>query len=255
MRQPLVLVPADLKSARGLLWHSVATTYLTPVLRVAGCTPLILPALGPELDLEAALDAVSGVLITGAASNVHPAIYGEPETAAHEPYDHDRDATSLALIGAALARAVPLLCICRGVQELNVALGGTLRPDIHEEPGHWDHRSPNTTEPDVDFGLRQTVTVAPGGCLAAIIGAGEVTVNSLHRQAIARRADRLRVEAVAEDGTVEAVSVADAKRFALGLQWHPEYWAGRDTPSTRIFQAFAEAVHGYAAERQRAIAA
>lgn len=255
MSAPLVLVPADVKLLNGRLWHAVSATYLKPMIRVAGCTPLILPSFGPELDLDAALGVVDGVLMTGSVSNVHPERYGEAETPGHEPYDPDRDATSLALIRAAIDRGLPLLCICRGMQELNVALGGTLRTDIHDEPGHGDHRSPGTLDLDVDFGLRQQVRILPGGVLGPMVEAGDVIVNSLHRQAIARPSPRLRVEAVAEDGTVEAVSVNDACAFALGLQWHPEYWADSDPPSNRIFTAFAEAVRAHAAARRRSMAA
>ena len=255
MPHPLVLVPADVMQARGLDWHSAGAPYLSALLDVAGCTPLILPALGPGLDIAAALDAVDGVLITGSISNVHPRLYGAEETPGHAPFDHDRDATSLALIRQALARATPVICICRGIQELNAALGGTLRTDIQDEPGIWDHRAPETPELDLAFAPRQTVRIRPGGVLASMLGREDAVVNSLHRQAIDRLAPGLRVEAEAEDGTVEAVSVEGAPGFALGLQWHPEYWAATDAPSNRIILAFSEAVHAHAAKRRRAKAA
>ncbi len=255
MSHPLVLVPADVMHARGLAWHAAGAPYLSALLDVARCTPLILPALGLGLDIAAALDAVDGVLITGAVSNVHPRHYGTEETPAHAPFDHDRDATSLALIRAALDRGMPLICICRGIQELNVALGGTLRTDIHDEPDHFDHLAPETPDLDLAFAPRQRVRIRPGGVLAAVLGEADAVVNSLHRQAIRRLAPSLRVEAEAEDGTIEAVSVEGAPGFALGLQWHPEYWAATDAPSNRIVLAFSEAVHAQAARRRRATAA
>ena len=151
-------------------------------------------------------------------------------TEADGPFDPGRDATSLPLIRRALERGVPLLAICRGIQELNVALGGTLASEIQDRPGMWDHRKPDVQELDIAYGIRQKVIVKEGSCLASVLGTGEVQVNSLHRQAICEAAPRLAVEAVAEDGTIEAVSVIDAKAFAVGVQWHPEYWVGQDRP-------------------------
>jgi putative glutamine amidotransferase len=147
---------------------------------------------------------------------------------------------------------VPLLAICRGIQELNVALGGTLASEIQDRPGMWDHRKPDVQELDIAYGIRQKVIVRQGSCLASVLGTGEVQVNSLHRQAISEAAPRLTVEAVAEDGTIEAVSVIDAKAFAVGVQWHPEYWVGQDRPSSTLFEAFGDAVRAYAASKAKA---
>ena len=181
------------------------------------------------------------MLVSGSASNVHPSLYGIEATEADGPFDPARDATSLPLIRRAIDRAIPLLAICRGIQELNVALGGSLASEIQEQPGIWDHRKPEGVDRDGMYAIRQTVVVKEGSCIAGIIGSGEVQVNSLHRQAIAKTAPRLQVEALAEDGTVEAVSVIDAKAFAVGVQWHPEYWAATDPASGAIFRAFAAA--------------
>jgi len=144
---------------------------------------------------------------------------------------------------------VPLFAICRGIQELNVALGGTLASEIQDQPGIWDHRKPDVKELDVAYGIRQDVIVKEGSCLAPVLGAGRIRVNSLHRQAIGAAAPRLAVEAVADDGTIEAVSVIGAKAFAVGVQWHPEYWVRTDTPSASLFRAFGDAVRTYAAGR------
>ena len=160
-----------------------------------------------------------------------------------------RDATTLPLIRKAIERGVPLLAICRGIQELNVALGGTLGTEIQERPGSLDHRAAVSDDQDERFGIHQKVSIKPGSCLAGVFGAGEIMVNSLHRQAVDRLGSRLQVEAVAEDGTVEAVSVKDARAFAVGVQWHPEYWVKSDDNSLRIFRAFGDAARAHAAAR------
>jgi putative glutamine amidotransferase len=207
------------------------------------------PSLGEKLDLDSLLATVDGVLITGSSTNVHPSYYGGEASEANEPYDPDRDATTLPLIRKAIAAGVPLLAICRGIQELNVALGGTLAGEIQEREGVMDHRAPVSDDLDERFAIRQTVSVKPGSCLAGIFGAGEIKVNSLHRQAVERPAPRLDIEAVAADGTVEAVSVRGATAFAIGVQWHPEYWAQSDDISARIFRAFGNATRDHAARR------
>jgi len=166
------------------------------------------------------------------------------------PFDLARDATSIPMIQRAIERGIPLLAICRGIQELNVALGGTLATEIQDIPGRTDHRRPDTTDRDKMYAIRQTVIIREGTCMAEMLGAGEVQVNSLHRQGISDKAPRLAVEAIAEDGTIEAVSVIDSKAFAVGVQWHPEYWAQSDQPSNAIFRAFGDAVRAYAAHRK-----
>jgi putative glutamine amidotransferase len=132
---------------------------------------------------------------------------------------------------------------------MNVALGGTLATEIQEREGVVDHRAPAGVSQDERFAIRQKVSIRPGSCLAGIFGAGDIQVNSLHRQGVDRLGPRLDIEAVAEDGTVEAVSVRGAPAFALGVQWHPEYWAHKDDTSRRIFEAFGDAVRAHAATR------
>jgi putative glutamine amidotransferase len=242
MAMPLIAVPTDVRSFDGYTWHAAPQQYLEAALGVSGVMPVLVPAMGDRLDLEALLDRVDGVLITGSRSNVHPHLYGEEATEANGPYDPQRDATTLPLIRLAIQRGVPLLAICRGIQEMNVALGGTLAAEIQERPGRIDHRAPPSDEPDVRFSIRQDITIKPGSCLAGVFGSGEVKVNSVHRQAVDRLGTGLQVEAVAADGTVEAVSVIDAPAFAVGVQWHPEYWAKSDDASARLFRAFGDAV-------------
>jgi putative glutamine amidotransferase len=247
MTKPIVAVPADIRSLDGATWHAVQHQYVRAALNASGVMAFIIPAFEEGYDIDAILDRVDGVLVSGSASNVHPSLYGKQATDADGPFDPARDATSLPLIRRAIDRAIPLLAICRGIQELNVALGGTLASEIQDQPGIWDHRKPPNVDRDSMYAIRQNVIIREGSCIAGIIGPGEIKVNSLHRQAIATTAPRLQVEAVAEDGTVEAVSVIDAKAFAVGVQWHPEYWAETDKPSNQLFQAFGDAARDYAA--------
>jgi putative glutamine amidotransferase len=249
MDQPLVAVSTDRRKLGRYTWHGTPEQYLEAALGTAGVFPLLVPSLGEKLDLDSLLATVDGVLITGSSTNVHPSYYGGEASEANEPYDPDRDATTLPLIRKAIAAGVPLLAICRGIQELNVALGGTLAGEIQEREGVMDHRAPVSDDLDERFAIRQTVSVKPGSCLAGIFGAGEIKVNSLHRQAVERPAPRLDIEAVAADGTVEAVSVRGATAFAIGVQWHPEYWAQSDDISARIFRAFGNATRDHAARR------
>ena len=240
---PLVLVTTDRRAHDGGHWIVTPAPYVEAALFAAGALPVMLPSLGGDLDLEAVLDRVDGVLVTGAEANVHPTLYGVEPTAAHEPYDRARDATTLPLIRATLARDLPMLAICRGHQELNVALGGTLATNIQTLPGRMDHRVPDLPTEDEQFAIRHAVELAAGGQLATICGTTTIEVNSLHRQAIDRLAEGLAVEAAAADGTIEAVRV-EGKRFALSVQWHPEYWARTDGPSAKIFAAFGAAMRG-----------
>jgi len=246
MTQPLVLVSTDVREFANNVWHAAPVQYLEAALGVAGVLPLLLPSFGERIDFDALLDRVDGVLITGSRSNVHPSLYGGDASEANGPYDPDRDATTLPLIRKAVERGVPLLAICRGIQEMNVALGGTLATEIQEIEGRHDHRAPETDRQDERFAIRQPVSISPGSCLAGIFGSGDIMVNSVHRQAVDRLGPALQVEAVAPDGTVEAVSVRGARAFAVGVQWHPEYWASTDDSSARIFRAFGEAVRAHA---------
>ncbi|MDR3376748.1 MAG: gamma-glutamyl-gamma-aminobutyrate hydrolase family protein [Ancalomicrobiaceae bacterium] len=245
---PVVLVSADNKSLDHVNWHMTPAQYAEAVLYGAGAMPLLLPPLGGSIDIDSVLDRVDGVLLSGARSNVHPSLYGVEPTVSHEPYDLARDATTLPLIRLAIERGVPLLAICRGFQELNVALGGTLLTELHTVEGRIDHRSPESNNPDERYGLSHVVHMVEGGRLRWILGESEIKVNSLHRQGLDLLAPNLTVEANAADGTVEAVSVADAKGFTLGVQWHPEYWVRSDSSSVKLFSAFGEAVRAYAAK-------
>lgn len=255
MPKPVVAIPADFRSFDGNVWHATPHQYVRAAVEGSGVMTFLVPALESGNDADEILDRVDGVLVSGSRTNVHPSLYGQEATEADGPFDPGRDATSLPLIRRALERGVPLLAICRGIQELNVVLGGTLASEIQDMPGISDHRKPDVPDLDIAYGIRQNVIIKEGSCLASVLGAGEVQVNSLHRQAISKAAPRLAVEAIAEDGTIEAVSVIDAKAFAVGVQWHPEYWVGKDAPSSTLFQAFGDAVRTYAEAKKKALTA
>lgn len=246
---PLVAVTADVKDVENYRWHAAAETYIRAVTVGLAGIPVVVPSLGDALDIERLLERVDGVLVTGSRSNVYPPLYGAEADAASEPYDHARDATTLPLIRAALVHGVPLLAICRGFQELNVALGGSLISEVQELPGRHDHRAPLSDSQAERFAIRQDVVITRGGCLGRIVEADMLQVNSLHRQAVGQLAEGLTVEAVAPDGTIEAVSVTDAPGFAVGVQWHPEYWVATDAPSGRLFRAFGDAMRARIAAR------
>ncbi len=249
MQQPLVAISTDVRGFDNYTWHAAPQQYLEAALTGAGVFPLLVPSFGDRLDLDELLGVVDGVMVTGSKSNVHPSLYGGDASEANGPYDPARDATTLPLIRKAIERGVPLLAICRGIQELNVALGGTLAAEIQERPGSLDHRAPASDNQDERFGIRQKVSIKPGSCLAGVFGPGDIMVNSVHRQAVDRLGPRLQVEAIAEDGTVEAVSVRDSRAFAVGVQWHPEYWVKSDDASLRIFRAFGDAARAHAAAK------
>ncbi|MBG6141950.1 putative glutamine amidotransferase [Labrenzia sp. EL_142] len=249
MTKPLVLVTADVKSIDGFNWHAVNSTYLQAILKGSDAIPMILPALGAELDLDAALDQVDGVVATGSRSNVNPQLYGQAPTEENGPYDPDRDATTLPLLKRAIERGVPVFAICRGMQELNVALGGSLLTEIQTLSGRKDHRAPASERQDERFRIAHPVEVSSGGCLEAVIGAEPFEVNSLHRQAVGDLGNGLIIEAQAADGTVEAMSVQDSPGYVLATQWHPEYWVMTDGPSKKLFAAFGNAVRAYRQKR------
>jgi putative glutamine amidotransferase len=238
---PVIGVPADVKEIEEKPFHAVGDKYVRAVAQAAHGLPFVIPAFGEFYDLPDLVARLDGVLLTGSPSNVHPRHYDTPASPEHEPHDEARDETTLPLIHEVMAQGVPMLAICRGMQELNVALGGTLHARVHEVAARLDHRRPQHDDPDVQYGPRHDVTLTAGGEFHRLAGALTLTVNSLHWQAVDQVAPRLRVEAIAPDGTIEAVSVKGARNFALGVQWHPEYKVLDDGFSTKLFAAFGEA--------------
>jgi putative glutamine amidotransferase len=243
---PVIALPGDVQRVGDQDRHTIDFVPVNALRKVLNAAPVIIPAVG-EVIVEDVIDRVDGVLVGGGLSNIHPSIYGRAPTPEDEPFDRARDATAIPLIRAALDRGVPILMLCRGFQELNVALGGTLRTEPKDLPMEMKHGNPKPggTE-DEQYAIRQNLNVVPGGQLDGILRKRFVRVNSVHSQVVDKLASGLVVEATADDGTVESVTVRNAKGFALGCVFHPDYWAASDGPSTAIFRAFAEAVQRYA---------
>jgi putative glutamine amidotransferase len=240
---PTVLVTSCNRQLGDHPFHIAGRKYVDGV-RLAGALPLIAPPV-PAEQIDALLDLADGVLLTGSPSNVHPSHFGETVHDPALPLDPERDAWTLPLIRRALTRGVPLLAICRGTQEMNVALGGTLHQAVQEQPGLNDHRAPEGEPAEVQYGLSHPVDVVPGGLLAQITGRASFEVNSVHGQGIKALAPGLRVEAVAPDGLVEAFTQPAAPGFNLCVQWHPEWRAAGNPVSVQLFNAFGVAVRAY----------
>lgn len=246
---PLIAVTSDLKHVEPYDWHATPSPYIDAVVAAADGLPVIVPSVGDALHIDTLLDRVDGVLVTGSRSNVHPSHYGESPTKDHEPFDPARDATTLPLIRRAIELGVPLLAICRGIQELNVAMGGSITAAFQKSRALEGHGYPWEGTLNERFALVHEIKVAEGSCLSAILNAPSPSVNSLHTQALDRLGERVVVEAVAEDGTVEAITIADAPGYVVGVQWHPEYWATTDTASNKILNSFGEAARAHAAKK------
>ncbi|CAG9183101.1 Gamma-glutamyl-gamma-aminobutyrate hydrolase PuuD [Cupriavidus laharis] len=241
-RRPVVAIITD----RVELYHHVAYSafegYVRAVASAAGALPLLLPACPEAVDSAALMDAVDGILLTGSPSNVAAERYGAAPLPASTVQDPARDASVLPLLPGLVAAGMPILGICRGLQELNVAYGGTLDRAVHAQPGRLDHREGDHERPIPQwYEDRHAIHVVPGGRLAGITPDGSCLVNSLHHQGIERLGDGLRVEATAPDGLVEALSVEAAPQFTLAVQWHPEMRVGDCALSRRIFATFGEA--------------
>jgi putative glutamine amidotransferase len=249
--KPLIGVPADVKEVTGQPFHAVGDKYLRAITLAADGLPFVIPAFGELHDLPDLVERLDGVMLTGSPSNVHPTHYGVVPTPEAEPHDEERDATTLPLIHETLKQGIPLLAICRGMQELNVALGGSLHARVHELPDRLDHRRPEHDDMDVQYGPRHAIELRPGGAFHRLAGSTELIVNSLHWQALDQIAPGLQTEATALDGTIEAVSVKSAKDFALGVQWHPEYRVLDDAFSTKLFATFGAAARRRAEVRAK----
>ena len=256
---PTVALTACLRQVDGGSFHVVGHKYVTAVTDAAGALPLLLPALGDRgiggrLDIAAVIAQIDGLLVTGSPSNVEPHHYDGPPSRDGTRHDLARDATTLPTIRAALDAGVPLFAMCRGVQELNVAVGGSLHQNVQELPGKRDHRLTPGALRDANYGPAHPVRLAPGGVLASLatelgLDPARVIVNSLHAQAIDRLGDGLAIEAESDDGVIEAVRVAGAAAFAIGVQWHPEYKVLENPFAHALFRAFGDACRSRAARR------
>jgi putative glutamine amidotransferase len=249
---PVVGIVADYRMLNRHPFHCVGNKYIQAVAEGSHLLPVILPALAARSDFDAILSLVDGLLFTGSPSNVAPRHYGE-ELPDHlvELIDEDRDATSLPLIRRAIDAGIPILGLCRGFQEINVALGGSLHQEVHKVPGFLDHREDEDDELEQQYAPSHIVNFTSGGLLSKLTGTEVSEVNSLHGQGVDRLAPGLIVEAKAPDGLVEAFTVERARAFALALQWHPEWRFEVNPVSQAIFAAFGEACGAYRANKAR----
>jgi putative glutamine amidotransferase len=239
--RPLIGIPADRRMVGAHPFHMVGEKYARAVMDAAHGAPLLIPALAEELRFGELLERLDGLLFTGSPSNVEPHHYRGTPSAPGTLHDPARDATTLPLIRKAVEAGVPVFGICRGFQEMNVAFGGTLHQKLHELPGKLDHRDDESQPLDVQYGPAHDVTLEPGGVLRALAGEDRIRVNSLHSQGIDRLGPELAVEARAPDGLIEAFRVRAAERFAVAVQWHPE-WRVMSNPFSRaLFAAFGAA--------------
>jgi putative glutamine amidotransferase len=223
------------------------------VANVAEALPLLIPADPRCVSVEELLEVCDGFLLTGGRPNVHPEEYGEAPTPAHGDFDRCRDAVTLPLIRACVERGQPFFGVCRGFQEVNVAMGGTLYPEIRDLPGRMNHRMPTEGTIDEKFAIRHAVHLTEDGVFHKILGAQDVMTNTLHGQGIKQPGQRVVVDGYADDGTPEAIYVQDAPGFALAVQWHPEYNAGSDPVSRPLFKAFGDAARAWAANKRPAL--
>jgi putative glutamine amidotransferase len=240
MSRPIVVIPSCTKDIGGLTFDAVGRKYSAAVAEVAECQPLLVPLGASLADIGAVLDIADGILLSGSLSNVEPVHYNSPDRPINaDAIDRERDAVTLPLIRVAVAKKVPLFAICRGFQEFNVALGGTLHQAVHAVDGHNDHREPTSEDYDIKFGPKHTVKLA--GELKSWVGRDQITVNSLHWQGIQKLAAPLVAEAFAEDGLIEAIRAPQGHPFSLGVQWHPEWQPKNNPVSIELFRRFGDA--------------
>jgi putative glutamine amidotransferase len=233
--------------------HAGGTMNSCAVAHVAQCLPLIIPADPALVGIEELLEVCDGFLLTGGRPNVHPEEYGEQETPAHGTFDRGRDGVALPLIRACVERGQPILGVCRGFQEVNVAMGGTLHPEIRDLPGRDNHRMPPDGTLEEKFALRHRVDFVEGGPFHRLMGATSVMTNTLHGQGIKDPGPRIVIDGTAPDGTAEAIYVRGAPGFTMSVQWHPEWNAANDPVSRPLFTAFGVAVHDWAARKRQPV--
>ncbi|HLD67359.1 MAG TPA: gamma-glutamyl-gamma-aminobutyrate hydrolase family protein [Pseudomonas sp.] len=248
-RLPLIGVTACTKQVGLHPYHIAGDKYVRAVAVGAGGLPLIIPALAELIDQPTLLASLDGLLFTGSPSNVEPYHYQGPASASGTHHDPERDRTTLPLIRAAVEAGIPVLGICRGFQEMNVAFGGSLHQAVHELPSFMDHREPEGESLEVQYAPSHALRVLPGGVLAGLGLPEQIQVNSIHGQGVDRLAPGLRVEALAPDGLIESFSIEGARTFALGAQWHPEWQVRANPHYLAIFKAFGDACRKRASQR------
>jgi putative glutamine amidotransferase len=240
-RKPLIGIPADRRILNVHPFHCVGEKYIDAVIEAADATPVLIPSLGLRVDLADLFGRLDGILLTGSPSNVEPHHYSGPPSDPGTWHDPHRDDTTLPLIPKVVDSGLPLLGICRGFQEMNVAFGGTLWQKVQEVPGMRDHREDKDATLEVQYGPAHEVELAPGGVLRGLAGTDRIVVNSLHSQGVQNLAPPLEVEATGPDGLIEGFRVRGAPGFALAVQWHPEWHAMHNPFSRALFAAFGDA--------------
>lgn len=248
--KPFIGIPADRRLLGKHWFHAVGEKYIAAVAEAADAIPVLIPALGDKLDLAALLERFDGLLLTGSASNVEPHHYRGPASDPGTLHDPHRDATTLPMIAPAIAAGLPVLAVCRGFQEMNVAFGGTLWQKLHEVEGFDDHREDEDEPLEVQYGPAHDVLLEPGGLLHRLAGSERISVNSLHWQGVDKLGKGLAVEARAPDGVIEAFRVSDSPRFAVAVQWHPEWQVMSNSFSRALFAAFGSASRERAQQRK-----
>ncbi len=248
-RKPVIGIPADRRLIEPHWFHGVGEKYVLAVAEAADAVPVLIPALG-EQHLSDWLEAFDGILFTGSPSNVEPHHYRGPAATEGTWHDPARDATTLPMIPRAIAAGLPVFGVCRGFQEMNVAFGGSLWPRLHERPGLMDHREDKTQPLEVQYAPAHDITLAEGGLLQRLAGSTRIKVNSVHSQGVARLAEGLAVEATADDGVIEAFTVAAAPEFALAVQWHPEWQVMKNEFSRALFAEFGNAARERSTRRR-----
>lgn len=232
-------------------FHICGDKYVRSVVDGMGGCPVIVPALGDALPLKQLLSSLDGILFTGSPSNIEPHHYQGAASDAGTEHDPARDATTLPMMALAIELGIPVLAICRGFQEMNVVMGGTLHQKLHQVGGYMEHREDKTAPVEVQYGISHTINIEPGGLLYEAWGRTSADVNSVHTQGVDRLGKGLRPEAYAPDGLIEAFSVVDAKNFAMGVQWHPEWNVTKNPFYSAIFELFGEACRVKAKQREK----
>jgi len=249
-RRPIIALPSDRRVLDPHPSHVSGEKYLKAIIDGADGFPIIVPSMADDIGVDEILDRVDGITLTGSYSNIEPHHYGGEVAEASGYHDPHRDAMTMPLALRALERGVPLLAVCRGHQELNVALGGTLHQNVAEVAGYHNHLENKDDPLETQYGPSHPVSLMEGGLLRKLAGTDSIMVNSLHAQAIAKLADGVTVEAVADDGLIEAFSVDNAEAFNLSVQWHPEWQVTKNEFSMAIFKAFGDACRARASKRQ-----
>jgi putative glutamine amidotransferase len=240
--KPIIGIICNLATDTAFTRHVASDKYARSVIDVSDCMPILLPVLGDAMCADSLLGNMDGLVLTGGASNIEPHHYGQEPAPGEDIRDPGRDAMALTMVPRAVELGVPLFGICRGFQEINVALGGTLHQRLHEIPGKFDHRRPRDQSWEVQLSARQRIALTENGLLSELLdGALEIMVNTLHGQGVDQVAEALEVEATADDGTVEAFKVRDAETFAVGVQWHAEHKTADHVLYRSLFESFGDA--------------